>query len=538
MADANDMDLVREFARQNSETAFAELVRRHINLVYSVALRFTGNPGDAQDVTQAVFVILARKAAGLPARTVLTGWLYETTRYTAIRLLRSHARRQAREQEAYMQSTLDQSGTDNLWRQLAPHLEAAMSRLNAKERTLLALRFYENKTGAEAAALLGIREEAAHKRTARALEKLRKIFTKRGVSSTTAILAGAISANSVQAAPAGLAATISATAAKGAAVTASITTLVKGTLKIMTYAKLKLALGITAGILLAGGAVTVAISQTSDRNKLTSQEIAKQAQDAYATLSSYRDSGTVTTEISGQMMKLTFSIRLQRPNLYRVEWTNSMPSINASSSHGIVWSAGNGDFLTLALLGQEQNVTPTQYQDAQTALAAATADSGGVSAIVPVKFFNQDLNDMLKIPASGFSPLLRAPDEKAGGVDCFVISVIIDLTTSPDTSKFPVNVKGLKQVKTTLYVGKDDHLIHQTRQNIDLGATPNLLMTDEQIKTIMEKAKQPATPEAIAAFRAKMGAAMKGMQGQKIIITQTHENIVVNQKFSPADFAR
>jgi RNA polymerase sigma factor (sigma-70 family) len=224
MADANDMDLVREFARQNSETAFAELVRRHINLVYSVALRFTGNPGDAQDVTQAVFIILARKAAGLPARTVLTGWLYETTRFTAIRLLRSHARRQAREQEAYMQSTLNQSGTDHLWRQLAPHLEAAMSRLNAKERTLLALRFYENKTGAEAAALLGIREEAAHKRTARALEKLRKIFTKRGVSSTTAILAGAISANSVQAAPAGLAATISATAAKGAAVTASILT--------------------------------------------------------------------------------------------------------------------------------------------------------------------------------------------------------------------------------------------------------------------------------------------------------------------------
>jgi outer membrane lipoprotein-sorting protein len=400
------------------------------------------------------------------------------------------------------------------------------------------LRFFENKTAAETAAALKLTEAAAHKRVNRALEKLRKIFSKRGVALSATLIAGAVSASSVQAAPAGLAVTISATAAKGAAVAASTMTLVKGTLKIMTYAKLKLALGITAGILLAGGVVTMAISQTGDRNKLTSQEIAKQAQDAYATLSSYRDSGTVTTGISGQMMKRTFSIRLQRPNLYRVEWTNSMPSINASSSHGIVWSAGNGDFLTMALLGQEQNVTPTQYQDGQTALAAATADSGGVTAIVPVKFFNQDLNDMLKIPASGFSPLLREPDEKAGGVDCFVISVIIDLTTSPDTSKFPVNVKGLQQVKTTLYVGKDDHLIHQTRQNIDLGATPNLLMTDEQIKTIMEKAKQPATPEAIASFKAKMDAAMKGMQGQKIIITQTHENIVVNQKFSPADFAR
>ena len=73
MAGANDMDLVREFARHNSETAFAELVRRHINLVYSVAIRFTGNTGDAQDVAQAVFIILARKAASLPARNVLTG---------------------------------------------------------------------------------------------------------------------------------------------------------------------------------------------------------------------------------------------------------------------------------------------------------------------------------------------------------------------------------------------------------------------------------------------------------------------------------
>jgi RNA polymerase sigma factor (sigma-70 family) len=261
MAVANDMDLVREFARQNSETAFAELVRRHINLVYSVALRFTGNPGDAQDVTQAVFIILARKAAGLPARTVLTGWLYETTRFTAIRLLRSHARRQAHEQEAYMQSTLDQAGTDNVWRQLAPHLEAAMSRLNARERTLLALRFYENKTGAEAAALLGIREEAAHKRTARALEKLRKFFTKRGVNSTTEIIAGAISAHSVQAAPVALAKSATALAiVKGSIAAASTLTLVKGTIKAMTYAKLKLAIGVAAVILLAGGVMTVALS--------------------------------------------------------------------------------------------------------------------------------------------------------------------------------------------------------------------------------------------------------------------------------------
>src|SRR5437588_11606208 len=129
MAYANDMELVRQFTRDNSEAAFAELVRRHINLVYSVALRCTGQDGDAQDVAQAVFIILARKAAGLRERTLLTGWLYETTRFTASRLLRTNARRHAREQEAYVQSTLNQADTADVWESLSPHLEAAMSRL-------------------------------------------------------------------------------------------------------------------------------------------------------------------------------------------------------------------------------------------------------------------------------------------------------------------------------------------------------------------------------------------------------------------------
>ena len=99
MPATNDMDLMRAYARENSEPAFAELVQRHIHLVYSVALRCTRNPEDAQDVTQAVFIILAQKAARLHECTVLTGWLYETTRFTAARLGRGQARRQAREQE-------------------------------------------------------------------------------------------------------------------------------------------------------------------------------------------------------------------------------------------------------------------------------------------------------------------------------------------------------------------------------------------------------------------------------------------------------
>jgi uncharacterized protein (TIGR03435 family) len=262
MPDANDMELMQEYAGRNSEAAFAELVHRHINLVYSVALRFTGDPGDAQDVTQAVFIILAQKAAGLRHRTSLTGWLYETTRLTARQSLRTRIRRQAREQEAYMQSTLNDPDPGGAWRQLAPLLEEAMSRLNEKERTLLALRFFENKTGAETAALLGIREWAAHKRAERAVEKLRAFFTRRGIVLPAAVLTAAVSANSVQAAPVMLAKTVTAVAiAKDAAATTSTLTLIKGALKIMAWTKIKTAVLVGAGVLVVAGSTVATIEK-------------------------------------------------------------------------------------------------------------------------------------------------------------------------------------------------------------------------------------------------------------------------------------
>lgn len=271
MTDADDSALLREFAGQNSEPAFAELVRRHINLVYSVALRFTGNGNDSEDVTQAVFIILARKAGRLSERTVLTGWLYETTRFTALRWLRAQVRRRAREQEASMQSISHPPDNDDLWRQIAPHLEAAMSRLGAADRALLALRFFENKTGAEAASVLGLREEAARKRISRALEKLRTFFAQRGVNSTAETITRAISAHSIQAAPATLAKVVTAAAVvKGATASASILTLTKGALKIMAWSKAKTAIVAGAIVLLAAGTATVVI-HNRDNNPVRKQ---------------------------------------------------------------------------------------------------------------------------------------------------------------------------------------------------------------------------------------------------------------------------
>ena len=253
------MELLRQYADRNSDEAFAALVARHVNLVYAAALRKTGNADAAGEITQAVFIILAQKAGRLSQRTILSGWLYQTTRLTAANFLRTEIRRVRREQEAYMQSLANETEPE-LWPQMAPLLEDAMGQLGEKDRNAIALRFFEGKSFQEIGAAFGASENAAKKRVAHALEKLHRYFSKHGVSSTTAVIAGAISVNSAHAAPVGLAAAITATVVKGPAVAASTLALVKGTIKVMTWMKLKIALGFTAALLLAGGAMTVALS--------------------------------------------------------------------------------------------------------------------------------------------------------------------------------------------------------------------------------------------------------------------------------------
>ncbi len=269
MSDVSDMQLLLDYARQNSEAAFAELVRRHVNLVYSAALRHVGIATQAEEIAQAVFIILARKAGRLREGLILEAWLFETTRFTALSFLRGERRRQFREQEAYMQSTLRQSDSDPAWQELSPLLDEAMMRLARKEREAIVLRFFKERSLGEVAAALKIREPAAQMRVIRALEKLRSYFLKRGISSTTAIIAGAVSANSVHAAPAGLAKAVSAAAlAKGAAASTSTLTLVKGALKIMAWTKTQTVVATAVGILLVAGVAALTVTKIQDHRTL------------------------------------------------------------------------------------------------------------------------------------------------------------------------------------------------------------------------------------------------------------------------------
>jgi RNA polymerase sigma factor (sigma-70 family) len=252
----DDLTLLREFVQKHSETAFAALVERHLNLVYSVALRQGNTAHQAEEITQAVFILLARKAATLDENIILAGWLCRTARFVGANARTVRHRRQQREQEAFMQFNASES-TAVVWEQLAPLLDDAMAQLNQKEHDALVLRFFENKNFAEVAAHTGVSEAAAKKRVYRALEKLQKILSRRGIRSTTTILSGAISAQAVQAAPAGLDKIISTVAvSKGSLATATTMTLVKGTLKMMLWNSIKRIAAVSMTAALVAGTAT------------------------------------------------------------------------------------------------------------------------------------------------------------------------------------------------------------------------------------------------------------------------------------------
>jgi len=204
-----DQQLLRDYSESRSEAAFAELVRRHVDQVFSAALRMVRDSHLAEDVTQGVFVALARHAGELTDRPVLSGWLHRTAQNLAANAVRSDVRRRAREQEVAAMNELLATEPDALWERVAPHLDAALGELSEADRDALLLRYFERKSAREMAQTLGTSEDAAQKRVSRAVERLRELFSNRNVTIGASGLVVVISANAVQAAPVGLDVTIS-----------------------------------------------------------------------------------------------------------------------------------------------------------------------------------------------------------------------------------------------------------------------------------------------------------------------------------------
>lgn len=255
-----DSELLREYAANGAETAFAQLVERHIGLVYSAALRIVVDPHLAEDVTQSTFVALACEARHLTAHPVLPAWLHRTASNHAAKLVRGEMRRRAREQEAHAMEP-QTTDTEADWKQIAPLLDNAINELPEGDRSVIVMRFFGTKSAREIGAALRVTEEAAQKRVTRAVERLRSIFARQGMTLSAAALAAAFASNATAAVPPALAVSVTTSALAGGTAATGISI---STLKLILMSKLKVS-AICA--LVVAGVVTPLVIQQQGKAK-------------------------------------------------------------------------------------------------------------------------------------------------------------------------------------------------------------------------------------------------------------------------------
>ncbi len=294
----DDTELLQEYVESRSEKAFAELVGRHLDLVYSTALRMVRESALAKDVAQAVFIQLARKARTIRSGNALPGWLYRVTHHQAANAVRAERTRRQYEMEAVdMVPSNDPSPA--AWESIAPHLEEAMNTLSQQDQNAVLQRFFQGRSWREVGTALALSDDAAQKRVGRALDKLRLHLSRRGIAVSTSVIGMALAVNAVQAAPSGLASTV--TTASLAGTTGAGTSTITSTLKSMLMNKTTV--GILAGLIITA-AVTVPLAVSQNKTPradaaMTEQDLSR-GQVLHLTFDQDESGGGKVTDVSGR----------------------------------------------------------------------------------------------------------------------------------------------------------------------------------------------------------------------------------------------
>jgi len=373
---ADDRQLLRRFTEHNSQEAFAVLTARYLSLVYSVCRRELADDQTAEDVTQAVFLILARKAPTLGRNVVLSGWLLQTARFEA-----KNARLQAQRRAAYEQKAAEamhqqsEVREEAAWSEIEPLLNQSLAALQEGERQCVLLRFFQGMSFTETGTTLGLSEEAARKRVGRALEKMRKFLEKGGVIVPGAALAVLLSAHAAKAVPAACQASIVTitTGVLAGHLPLSLTgshvyQLSEGTLKAMKIAQAKVAIGVATGLVIGLGVYTVAggrplslmtahpvlqmgavakpghVLIQAPGKAMTSAQIADRCRNAYAALKSYQGTSTVTAAtVNGSDPAVheyhaSATVQFVRPGNIRAEGSDASGHSFAYISDGVATS--------------------------------------------------------------------------------------------------------------------------------------------------------------------------------------------------------
>ena len=256
----DDSQLLLAYTRHGDRAAFQRLVERHINFVYAAAIRQIRDPHLAEDITQAVFLVFSQRVSRLKPGTLLKGWLFNTTRYAVANSRRADTRRKFHEREAAAMRS-DMVREDH-WTEIPPHLDDAMARLSESDRRVLLLRFFEDLPLAAVGQALGISQDAAKKRVARALEHLRHLLVGRGSAGAGNSLDRVFQATSAQIAPAYLAKATVDLVLNNASGSSAAFSLAKGATKMMSFARAKL---LAIQCVIAGASIgTVAVLAHSE----------------------------------------------------------------------------------------------------------------------------------------------------------------------------------------------------------------------------------------------------------------------------------